>query len=358
MTEVKIFDEIFTKLKDNLQKKKEGKVTSIGFPFERFSNKFPGWEKSTQTIITANSGVGKTKLAKFLAVTNTYNFIKQHPEIKPKIFYFALEESVEYFWLGMISNLLYEKYELDYSPNQLKSLGNFTLPDEVLEKVSECKEIVEDMQKYIEVIDYIFNPYGIYKYVADYFSNPEIGHEEFDTKHAEKVSKRYVYNDPSLWVFVITDHISLLTPEKGETLHEAMGRYSKQFCLKGFTKKYQCTTIIVQQQESAKEKREYHQGMTIEEKLEPTLDGLANNKETQRECNLVIGLFAPERYNISTHRGYNIRELRNHYRSMIILKDRDNGLINHYVPLYFNGAVNEFNELPPAAEIDYSRYKK
>ena len=61
MTEVKIFDEIFTKLKGNLQKKKDGKVTSIGFPFERFSGKFPGWEKSTQTIITANSGVGKTK---------------------------------------------------------------------------------------------------------------------------------------------------------------------------------------------------------------------------------------------------------------------------------------------------------
>lgn len=358
MTEAKIFDEIFKKLKGNLQKKKEGKVTSIGFPFERFSNKFPGWEKSTQTIITANSGVGKTKLAKFLAVTNTYNFIKKHPEIKPKVFYFALEESIEYFWLGIISNMLYEKYDLDYSPNQLKSLGSFTIPDDVLEKVAECKEIVEDMQNYIEVIDHVFNPFGIYKVVADYFSNPEIGYEEYETKTAEKVSKKYIFKDENFWPFVIIDHISLITPEKGETLWDAIGRFSKQYCLKMFTKKYQCTTIIVQQQESAKEKKEYHQGISIEEKLEPTLDGLANNKETQRECNLVIGLFAPERYNISTHRGYNIRELRNKYRSMIILKDRDNGLINHYVPLYFNGAVNEFNELPPAAEIDYSRYKK
>ena len=357
MTEETIFNQIFGKLKSNLEKKKSGKVTSITFPFDRFSKKFPGWERGTQTIITANSGVGKTKLAKFLAVTNTYNFIKQHPEIQPKIFYFALEESIEYFWLGMISNLLYEKYGIDYSPNQLKSLGDFVIPDDVLEKVQECKDVIEDMQNYIEVVDHIFNPYGIYKYVHDWFANPEIGHEEYDTKSAEKVSKKYIYKNPDLWVFVITDHISLLTPEKGETLHEAMGRYSKQFCLKMFTKKYNCVTINIQQQESAKEKREYHQGVTIEEKLEPTLDGLANNKETQRECNLVIGLFAPERYNISKHRGYDIKQLGNKYRSMIILKDRDNGLINYYIPLLFNGAVNIFNELPKTDEIDYSKYK-
>lgn len=357
MEQEKTFNQILNKLKSNLAKKKSGKVTSISLPFDRFSTIFPGWEKSTQIIITANSGIGKTKLAKFLAVTNTYNFIKLHPEIKPKIFYFALEESSEYFWLGMISTMLYEKYNVSYSPNQLKSLGNFTIPDDVIRKIEECQGVIEDMQKYIDVIDYIFNPYGIYKYVANWFNNPDIGHEEFDTVNSEKVSKKYVYKDESLWPFVITDHVGLLTPEKGETLHEAMGRYSKQYCLKGFTKKFQCTTIIIQQQESGKEKREYHQGTSIEEKLEPSLDGLANNKETQREANLVIGLFAPERYGISTHRGYNIKILGNKYRSMLILKDRDNGLINYYVPLWFNGAINMFSELPRAAEINYDKYK-
>jgi hypothetical protein len=350
------FKEIVEKLKKNKELKEQGKVTSILFPFKRFSRVFPGWERGTQTIITASSGIGKTKLAKFLAVTSVYEFVKQRPEITTKMFYFALEESVENFWLGMISTLLYEKYSVSLSPNQLKSLGEFQLTDEVLKQVEECEEVINDMQKCIEVVDYIFNPYGIYKYVDDFFKNPAIGHEEFDAVHAEKVSKKYVYNDPNLWVFVATDHMSLLTPEKGETLHEAMGRYSKQFCLKGFTKKYHCVTINIQQQEASKEKQEYYQGQSIDEKLEPSLDGLANNKETQRECNLVLGLFAPERYNIGRHRGYDIKKLGNKYRSLKILKDRDNGLINHYVPLYFNGASNFFDELPTSDTIDYSKY--
>jgi hypothetical protein len=239
----------------------------------------------------------------------------------------------------------------------LKSLGEFHLTDDVLQKVEECRETIEDMQKYIEVVDYIFNPYGIYKYVDTFFKNPLVGHEEFDVEHAEKVSKKYVYNNPNLWVFVITDHISLLTPEKGETLHEAMGRYSKQFCLKGFTKKYNCVTINIQQQEASKEKLEYFQGQSIDEKLEPSLDGLANNKETQRECNLILGVFAPERYNIGKHRGYDIRKLGNKYRSLKILKDRDNGLVNYYIGMYFNGAANYFEELPTADSIDYNKYQ-
>jgi len=351
------FNEIVAKLRRNKKLKEEGKVTSVIFPFPRLSKIFPGWEKGTQTIITASSGVGKTKLAKFLSVTSVYEFAKLKPDITAKIFYFALEESIENFWLGIVSTLLYEKHSVSLSPNQLKSLGEFQLTDEVLKHVEECREVIEDMQKYIEVVDYIFNPYGIYKYVHEFFMQPSIGHEEFDPQHAEKVSKKYVYNDPNLWVFVITDHISLLTPEKGESLHEAMGKFSKQFCLKGFTKKYNCVTINIQQQEAAKEKQEYYQGQSIEEKLEPSLDGLANNKETQRECNLVIGLFAPERYNIGRHRGYEIKRMGNRYRSMKILKDRDNGLINFYIPLYFNGASNYFEELPSTTDIDYTKYE-
>ena len=353
-----MFNEILNKLKLNKRLKDEGKITSVLFPFNRLSKIFPGWTKSSYTILTASSGIGKTKLAKFLSVTSVYEFVKNKPEIEAKIFYFALEETTENFWLGVISTLLYEKYSLSLSPNQLKSLGEFYLEDDVLQKIEECKEVVEDMQKYIEVVDYIFNPYGCYKYVADWFNNPNIGIEEFDTTHAEKVSKKYTYVNPNLWVFVITDHISLLSPEKGESLHEAMGRYSKQFCLKGFTKKYGCVTINIQQQEAAKEKAEYYQGISIEEKLEPSLDGLANNKETQRDADLVLGLFAPERYGIKKHRGYDINRLKNKYRSIKFLKDRNNGLINFYIGTYFNGASNYFEELPKADEMKETDYQK
>jgi replicative DNA helicase len=351
---VEIFSKLLDKIKTNKELKESGKVTSIAFPFSRLNEHFPGWERSTQTIITASSGIGKTKLAKFLTITNTFNFIKQHPEIQYKVFYFALEESKDNFWLGMISTMLYEKYGIELSPTQLKSLGKFTMTNDVFSKVEECRETIEEMTKYIEVVDFIFNPFGIFKYVKTWFDNPENGEYEFDNNTNERVTKRYNYKNPNLWVFVVTDHIGLLSPENGENQHACISRYSKDYCLKKFTKLYQCCTILIQQQAASQEQQQYtNQGQSIEEKLEPSLDGLGINKNTQQEADMVLGLFAPHRYNLARHRGYDIKRMGNKYRSCRILKDRNNGLDGKCIPLYFNGATNTFKELDKATEIDY-----
>ena len=106
MIQETMFKELVDKLKLNKRLKDEGKITSVLFPFNRLSKLFPGWTKSSYSIITASSGIGKTKLAKFLSVTSVYEFVKNKPEIESKIFYFALEETSESFWLGIISTLL------------------------------------------------------------------------------------------------------------------------------------------------------------------------------------------------------------------------------------------------------------
>jgi replicative DNA helicase len=353
----KIFDTLYEKIITNKQNKEEGKMNSILFPFPRFSELFPGWEKGKYYIASANSGVGKTKLAKFLSITTVYQFIKLNPHLKYKIFYFALEETKEDFWLGVISTILYEKYNIDISPSQLKSLGNFTLEQSVVEKLQECKDIVNDMETYIEVIDFVSNPTGIFKTVKRYFDDPLIGKEIQDEHNSE--AKGYEYTDPNLWVFVITDHISLLSQESIEgyrlSLHETISLFSKQYCLKKFCKKYHCITINIQQQESGKEKQEFYRGETIEEKLEPSLDGLGENKTTQRDADVVFGLFAPARYNIQYYRGYDIVKLGDKYRALKILKDRHHGCANRYVHLKFNGATNYFSELPKPTEIDYNQ---
>lgn len=110
--------------------------------------------------------------------------------------------------------------------------------------------------------------------------------------------------------------------------------------------------VNVQQQASAKEQVEYnYKGKSIEEKLEPSLDGLGDNKTTQRDANVVLGLFAPDRYSIAEHNGYDISFFRDRYRSMTILKDRD-GVSNRKLPLFFNGAVDFFKELPRADDAE------
>lgn len=359
-----MFEKVFKKIVENKELKESGKQLSIIPPFPRLAKKFPGFEKGKMIEITASSGIGKTKFTKFFCITSIYNFIKNNPSYKVKLWYFALEETEDEFWLSFISTMLYEKFNIELSTAELKSLGDYTLTDDVLEKIKECELFVNELAQFVEVIDYIHNPYGIYKTVRAYFeSSNAIGEYiyEYINDGKDKIIKGYKHNT-DVHYFVITDHVSLLTPENGMGEHQTLGHYSKEYCLKGFCKRFDCTTINIHQQAAETEKLEFFKGETVEQKLEPSLNGLANNKETQREDDLVLGLFAPARYKIANYRGYDISKLQDRYRALLFLKDRNYGLNNTYVHLHFNGASNYFEELPTAEEFKlnpklYDKYK-
>ena len=87
-------------------------------------------------------------------------------------------------------------------------------------------------------------------------------------------------------------------------------------------------------------------GDSINEKVEPSLDGLGDNKKSQRDADVVLGLFAPSRHNIEKHAGYDIVKLQDNYRSLSILKNRRFGVSNGRTGLYFDGRTNYFKELP------------
>lgn len=345
-----IFDELYDGIKDAKERKDKGEYNSILPPFPRLAEKYPGWVKGRLNLITASSGIGKTKFTKFFAVESVVKFMEANPYLSFKMFYFALEESKEEFWLSVLSILLRQKYGITASTSNLRSLGTYVVSQEILDKIKECKEIVDGWSSKITVIDDVSNEFGIYKEVRTYFQRPEVG-EEIKTKMAsgEEFVSGYKYKDDRHWVFVVTDHISLLSINKGQTLHDTMGHFSKEYCLKGLCKRYKAVVINIQQQSASKEAMEFNfKGDTIEQKLEPSLDGLANNKEIQRDVDLCIGIFAPNRYSIKEHRKYDITIMKDWYRSIIFLKDRHFGLAGSYIGLYFDGATNEFRELPKA----------
>jgi len=342
-----MFDKIYKKILENKEAKEQGKVNSISPPFPRLAERFPGFEKGKYWIITASSGIGKTKFTKFFTIASIYNFIKLNPSIKVKIFYFALEETIDEFWMSFVSAMLYEKYNIELSTAQLKSLGKFTLSEDHLDKIQECKSFINELSEFVVVRDHIHNPFGIYKEVRDYFELPENGtYIKNDLGHITGYN-----SSEDTHVFVITDHVGLLTAEKGLSQRESLGFFSQEYCLKGFCKRFNCTVVNIQQQAAESERLEFFKGETLEQKVEPSLTGLANNKEIQREADLILGLFAPARYKLSIHRGYDIEKLKDKYRSLIFLKDRNYGLNGAYIGLYFNGATNYFEELPPAEEF-------
>jgi replicative DNA helicase len=358
-----MFDNTFEKIKSNWDNFKKGLVNTI--PFENFptlNKHIPGIIKGVYYIVTASSGVGKTQLTKSLFVLEPYKYIKKYSDknLKLKILYFALEESKEEFTLGLISNRLKVKHNLSYSVLDLQTYTNKVISQDVLNKIYECREYFQDLEKYLVVEDSISNPTGIYKYVRDY--SEKNGTHHYKTLNIqgkdEKIYSHYTPNDLNEFVIVITDHISLLQEEKdgvtGQMMnkHQTITKWSADYSRKQITKHFKYAVVNVQQQSADKEKMQFtNQGQSIESKLEPSLDGLADNKLTQRDALVVLGLFAPDRYEIRKHLGHDIVKLKDNYRCLKILKNRL-GRPNLKKGLYFDGETNTFKELDSPSNIE------
>jgi len=351
------FDDIISGIEKNKLIKESGGITSILPPFSRLAEKYGGFTRGSITAITAGSGVGKTKFVKYMTVFNVFMQIRQS-SIKPKIFYFALEESETDFWLSFISMYIALKYNESISVSELKSIGSYTVNNETFAKVKEAEKFIRTLQDYVEVIDYIRNPTGIKKHIKNYFDNPNIG-EYVTTKEDDAyVPIGYRYKSDDTWVFFVLDHVSLLSNEfmsatkKRLSSYETIDYMVKDITLDLFSKKFKMANIIVHQQTPASEKAQYtSKGSLVEERLEPSLEELHLNKGVQQDYEIVLGLFNPSRYNIETHNNYDISILGSKYRSLSFLKDRHYGLENGSIGLHFNGATGIYRELPRPEEM-------
>ncbi len=67
-----------------------------------------------------------------------------------------------------------------------------------------------------------------------------------------------------------------------------------------------------------------------------------------------MGLYSPYRNGIDTYNNYNIKALRDHYRSFYIDFDRDGASCE--TNLYFHGAVTQFRELPKPNDMTKQMY--
>jgi len=366
---ISLFSKIKKKIKENKQVRLQGGYNSIPWKnLPGLSSVIPGIQKSRYYLVTANSKVGKTQLADYLFVYEPYEFItKYQPKnIKLKIFYFSLEMSKERKLLSILSYKIFKDKGIIVSPEDLFSTFEKRILDDKVETLlDEYDSYFKELEKTVTIIDNIRNPYGIYKYMRAYAE--ENGHytkknikfiNDNGTSETKEVNDTYIPNDPDEYVLVITDHISLLLPEKGQTLHEAMSKFSSDYCLH-MRDKWFYTIVNIQQQAAAQEKQQYtNTGDSILEKLKPSADGLGDNKLVGRDVDVMIGLFDPARYKIKSHEGYNIEKLGDHYRELLVLINRNgSGFCSDH--LLFHGAVNYFKELPgKMTEDHYTEIKK
>ncbi len=346
---------IFSRVKTQLQVNKGMRVLNkdilIPWPnMPKLSRVLPGVQKERYVIVTANSKVGKTQIADYLFLYEPLNYIFNNPNtnIKLKIFYFSLEISKENKILQMISNKIYTDIGEVISPDNLRSYFKGYILEDRIERIIETYEpYFERIEQIVTFVDNIRNPYGIYKFVREYART----HGKFYKNDGDEVDitvdgmyDYYVPTDQNEQVIVITDSVSLLTPEKGEELWKAIFKFSSDYCLK-MRDNFKYTIVNIQQQAADQEKQQFtFKGNSIVDKLRPSADGLGDCKLTGRDCDLMIGLFAPNRYKIPQYEGYDITELKDNYRELSIILNRNGGAATN-LDLYFEGAANHFREL-------------
>lgn len=366
------FKDIYSKIVQNKLNHDNGYFNCIPFMgMERLEKYLPGIEQSTYYLIAAASGVGKSKLARYLFIHNPIMFLENNPDsdIQLDILYFSLEESKEKVILAEISKYLYTQHKLNLSIKQLSSVGRYNvLSTEDLQKVQQAEEHVNNFLKRVKIFDNVRNATGIYKTVRDFaltigtyydkndtpLTPQEVHNVKIRVGESYKKVSYYKTHNPKHYVIVLIDHISLLQPETGETLWQSMSKMSSNYCLH-IRDKFGFIPVVVQQLAADKERIEANFSRAdLVQKLEPSLDGLGDNKTIARDVNIALGLFAPDRYKITEHNGYDITKFRDRYRSMNIMKSRD-GIANKKLPLFFNGAVDFFKELPKVDELEKMR---
>lgn len=322
-----LFDEVYNDLLTQKQRKLDGKYNGIPFPFPRFREYIPEIEKGSYIGILGASGIGKSKLTRFIAVYNSIDFALKH-NYPIKILYFALEDPKKKVFKNIICHYLAKRHNYQISLTQLESKGDFILPKDAQSLIEKDTEFFKSLNKMLYIMDDCVTPGEI---------------EERCDEIKEKLSEE-------THVIVIIDNYSNLVPPKGMSDWEAVRYFSRNIARLKLCKEYGWSTIAVLQQDLESEKYTFRQvasGRMTAGSIEPTAASIGDSKIVIRDFFYAIGLINPWRYEIThypNHKGYDINILRNKARFLNIFKSNESEQGGR-LGLYF-GNSEMFSELP------------
>lgn len=339
-------------IKNYRERNVKGELNCIPFPFKRFRKVCPGVEQRKYYLTTAAQKVGKTKFTDELFVYSPFEYMLANPnKLNIKWLYFSLEMSKFEKYSELMCRMLFKESGgiIHISTKDLRSLEeNKPLPEEVLNMLESTKyqSILQKFDERMTIIEDIKNPFGIFKYCRDYaLRHGTAEFEEFQgvdklTREATtgKILNSYTPDDPNEYRIVIIDNASNFINEGSDSKMQTVDKMSK-WCMD--LKKWGFTVVLVQHQAQSQEGVE---NMKLN-MMKPSANGLADCKTTIRDVDLCFGLYSPFRYGLNEYEGYDVKKLGDYGRFMEVIAGREGGG-GSVCPLYFDGAVSLFQELP------------
>lgn len=348
---ISLRERVVANLEERRQRILDGQLNCIPSPFKRFSEDFIGIEQSCYYTITSFTKGGKSQFTSYTFIYKPLMFCYfTKADVDLKILYFPLEETPERIMQRFISWLLFDfsKGKIRVSPRELRSTTS-PVSEEILEVINsdEFQDILEYFESHIIFPEEAANPTGIYKYCKNYAEEhgtvyTKIGKykDEFGVVQERQVFDRYEQDNPNEYRLVIVDTINLIDTERGMTLKQSMDKLS-EYCAKYLRNRYNYSPVIIQQQAFDQEGNEaFKMG-----RVRPSVAGLGDSKYTSRDTNVVLGLFSPFRFALKEYEGYDISKFKDNIRFLEMIVNRD-GEMGGLCPLFFDGAVCQFEELP------------
>lgn len=356
-------ERVISKLEERRENILKGNINCIPFPFANFREDIPGIEQGRYISITGATKSAKSQFASellFQALLYAY----KHPEqLDILIRYFPLEETPEGIMERFMSYILFLKSgkSIRISPSDLRSTNNDKPLDKSILNILQSDEY-QSLIKFFEekvVFSKAKTPMSIYLECKDYAKANGIIHRKTvkyknelgETVESDNGFDYYEQNDPKQYRIIFVDHISLIQTQQGMDLRQSMNKLSEFFV--ELRNDYKYTPIIVHQQAMFESLDAFKM-----DKLEPSIQNLADSKAIARDLDMCLGIFSPYKYNLHDYKGYNINMFKDNIRFVSVLLNR-NGLCNGMLPLYFDGAVNYFAPLcSPKDEVGLQKIYK
>lgn len=361
-----LIDRTLKHLRTRREKVLKGGVNCIPSPHKRFRRDFVGVEQKKYYLITAHEKSGKTQLFSHLFLYNSLEYAYTHPDkIRLKVFYYPLEEDEQSIVLRYMSYLLFtlSKKTIRISPADLESTNEEHVLDEKILRLLESEEYQKRFKFFEECVEFMesSNPSGVWfdlNTYADTHGTSIYKEEEYTNRDTGEIKKRkkfdhYEPNDPDEYVLIVVDHVSLLSQERNKTLRETINKLSEYMVQ--LRNKFSYTPVIIQQQSTEIADLEAFKA----NKIRPTPAGLSDSKYTARDCNTMLGIVNPYKFEIPTYLKYNVEKFQDNIRFLEVVIQRG-GIAKGIVPLFFDGATCFFSQLPEYNDTkrlnEYYRY--
>jgi hypothetical protein len=343
-------------LEERRQRILNGGINCIPSPFPRFKDDFCGIEQDTYYLVTSFTKGAKTQYVSFTFIFHTIVFA-YYSKVKVdfKIIYFPLEETKERIMQRFMSWLLFKftKGQIRVSPKELRSTIS-PIDQKVLDRLKQ--DDIQNILKYFED-NVIFpseaaNPTGIFKFCKQYAEEHGTTHkktikikDEFGVPQEVEKFDYYEQDNPNEYRMIIIDTVNLIDSERGMTLKQSIDKLS-EYCAKYLRNRYHYSPILIQQQAFESEGNE---ALKLG-RVRPSVAGLGDSKYSSRDANVTLGLFSPFRFGLTEYFKYDITILKDRIRFLEVITNRD-GEMGGILPLWFDGAVCDFRELPKPDDI-------